>query len=44
MQWKWDRGRWGDGGKVIEVVEALTKVCHSESCRRKLMSLGDELD
>jgi V-type H+-transporting ATPase subunit C len=26
MQWKWDRGRWGDGGKVGEVVEALTKV------------------
>ena len=28
MQWKWDRGRWGDGGKVGEVVEALTKVRH----------------
>jgi len=28
MQWKWDRGRWGDGGKVGEVLEALTKVCH----------------
>lgn len=27
MQWRWDRGRWGDGGKVGEVVEALTKVC-----------------
>lgn len=26
MQWKWDRGRWGDGGKVTDVVEALTKV------------------
>lgn len=26
MQWKWDRGRWGEGGKVAEVIDALTKV------------------
>jgi V-type H+-transporting ATPase subunit C len=25
--WKWDKGRWGEGGKVGEVVDALTKVC-----------------
>lgn len=24
--WRWDRGRWGEQGKVAEVVEALTKV------------------
>lgn len=23
---KWDKGRWGEGGKVTEVVEALSKV------------------
>ncbi|KAJ9105479.1 hypothetical protein QFC21_001850 [Naganishia friedmannii] len=23
--WKWDRSRWGSGGKVLEVVEALNK-------------------
>lgn len=24
--WRWDQGRWGSGGKVGEVVDALTKV------------------
>lgn len=24
--WKWDRSRWGTGGKVLDVVEALNKV------------------
>jgi hypothetical protein len=24
--WKWDKARWGDGGKVADVIEALTKV------------------
>ena len=24
--WKWDKGRWGNGGKVLDVVDALTKV------------------
>lgn len=23
---KWDKGRWGEGGKVTEVVEALSRV------------------
>ncbi|KAJ9112352.1 hypothetical protein QFC19_000772 [Naganishia cerealis] len=23
--WKWDRSRWGSGGKVLEVIEALNK-------------------
>lgn len=27
--WKWDAGRWGSGGKVAEVVDALTKVIGS---------------
>lgn len=26
--WRWDAGRWGSGGKVHDVVEALTAVCH----------------
>lgn len=24
--WRWDKGRWGDGGKVGDVVTALTEV------------------
>ncbi len=26
QSWKWDKGRWGNDGKVGEVVEALNKV------------------
>lgn len=25
--WGWDKRRWGSGGKVADVVDALTKVC-----------------
>lgn len=27
--WKWDRGRWGDSGKVADVLEALIKEMNS---------------
>jgi V-type H+-transporting ATPase subunit C len=27
--WRWDTGRWGSGGKVGEIVDALTKVGRS---------------
>lgn len=52
MQWKWDRGRWGEGGKVAEVIDALTKVgllmvvWQAECMEKWLMRpiAGDELD
>ena len=44
MQWKWDRGRWGDGGKVGDVVEALTKVRHLGHSLDHADQVGDELD
>lgn len=30
--WRWDKGRWGSGGKVGDVVEALTQVSLSLPC------------
>jgi V-type H+-transporting ATPase subunit C len=31
MQFRWDRGRWGEGGKVGDVVGALNQVSGIES-------------
>jgi V-type H+-transporting ATPase subunit C len=44
MQWKWDRGRWGEGGKVAEVIDALTKVRPSfPSHQIAIRKIGREL-
>jgi len=33
--WRWDAGRWGSGGKVGDVVAALTQVRHLLQSRRR---------
>ncbi|KAK6907408.1 V-type H+-transporting ATPase subunit C [Kwoniella mangroviensis CBS 10435] len=35
---RWDKGRWGSGGKVLEVVEALTKEINSIDSTQKQKS------
>ncbi|WWD16470.1 hypothetical protein CI109_100896 [Kwoniella shandongensis] len=35
---RWDKGRWGSGGKVLEVVEALTKEMNSIEATQKQKS------
>ncbi|WWC60366.1 uncharacterized protein I303_102937 [Kwoniella dejecticola CBS 10117] len=35
---RWDKGRWGSGGKVLEVVEALTKEMNSIDSTQKQKS------